>query len=619
MKSGSRWARRISATAVVVLALASVSVTVHAAVTRTGSKMAARPTPSVNLVPFQYIAKAYTELLGRAPAAAEWARAVQSFETEGCTTAELIQLGDTIVASSEYRHDYPSNDAGSIALTLYRFVLNREPNEAEYVAMRNQLTGTPTTPQLTPADAATSLYERPEFATLTQPAICNATDPSYYFGKPGDLTGYPAITTPSTGAPRPDAPGAALQQRLDTLSLFGGGVVVLPERQVVGLATTLTIPGNVTLTTAGNPDPTRYADMARLVRLPSFTTLPGYTSSELVRLDPGAKLVHLWVDGQRDGPDPNSLGVFNIRMLGGVGTTVQSDRIGNSYGASNLEDDVQPPTADDPTGCKGNVVSDNLVEGYATAHGGTVPGEDANDHPEADGFGLYCGSTEVRGNSIVDVSDAAIVLFDGSPEPATVPAQLSQVADNTIISAGNSLYWGIVTDPFWSLHSGAIPGGDPAGIVTRSFAAGPNTSAVIRDNHLWSGDRTHFDVILSSGTHELFGSTVHQNCLLPNSGGRATCGGGRNANGAEWIGNSSQGLPSWAQMGIYAGGTRDAVFTGNSFPNLGHVTGGACPKGTVIVAYGNGTTTDFAPGLLIDLPFTRDIALRSDLCITPSF
>src|ERR1035437_7224325 len=91
MKSGSRWGRRISATAVVVLALASVSVTVHAAVTRTGSKMAARPTPSVNLVPFQYIAKAYTEFLGRTPAPAEWARAVQSFETDGCTTAELIQ------------------------------------------------------------------------------------------------------------------------------------------------------------------------------------------------------------------------------------------------------------------------------------------------------------------------------------------------------------------------------------------------------------------------------------------------------------------------------------------------------------------------------------------------
>jgi hypothetical protein len=289
--------------------LASVSITVHAGVTRIGPETAARPTPSVNLVPFQYIAKAYTELLGRAPAPSEWARAVQSFENGGCTTAVLIQLGDTIVESSEYRHDYPRSDVGSIALTLYRFVLNREPNEAEYVTMRNQLTGTPTTPQLTPTDTATSVYERPEFATLTQPTICSANDPSYYFGRPGDLTGYPAIATPSTGAPRPDTPGAALQQRLDTLSLFGGGVVDLTERRVVGLAT-------------------------------------------------------------------------------------------------------------------------------------------------------------------------------------------------------------------------------------------------IRDNHLSSGDRTHFDVILSSGTHQLVGSTVHRNCLLPNPGGRATCGGGRNANGAEWIANSSQGLPSWAQMGI---------------------------------------------------------------------
>jgi hypothetical protein len=83
MKSGSRWAGRISSTAVIVLALASVSVTVHAAVTRNGPETADRPTPSVNLVPFQYIAKAYTELLGRTPAASEWARAVQSWRPEG--------------------------------------------------------------------------------------------------------------------------------------------------------------------------------------------------------------------------------------------------------------------------------------------------------------------------------------------------------------------------------------------------------------------------------------------------------------------------------------------------------------------------------------------------------
>ena len=67
------------------------------------------------------------------------------------------------------------------------------------------------------------------------------------------------------------------------------------------------------------------------------------------------------------------------------------------------------------------------------------------------------------------------------------------------------------------------------------------------------------------------------------------------------------------------GGTQDTIVKGNRFPDLGHVTGGACPKAGVLVRYGNGTTTDFAPGLQIDVPFTRDVALDSDLCITPSF
>ena len=616
--SGSAWARWTSVGTAVLLVLAGISVTVHAALDRTAAN-AVTPAPAVTVVPYQYVTKAYSELLGRAPSPAEWSAAVRSFQHQGCTTTALIELGDAIAASAEYQRDYPDADAGSRAMTLYRFVLNREPDAAEYVAMRDDLAGTSATPPLTPEEAANYLYQSTEFSTLTQPAICSPSNPSYYFGKPGQLTGYPAIPTPASGVPGADQPEAPLQFKLDAVGLLGGGVVTLPAREVVGLTTTLTIPHNVTLTTVGDPGPHRYADMARLVRTPTFAALPGNPSPDLVQLDPGAKLEHLWVDGQRDAPDPNSLAIFNVRMLGGIGTTVASDRIGNAYGASNLEADVQPSTPDDPTGCLGNVIANNLVEGYATAHGGTVPGETATDHPEADGFGIYCGSTDVRGNSIIDVSDAAIVLFNGNPAAALTPPQLSAVSDNTIISAGNSLYWGIVTDPFWSLHAGPIPGGDPPGTVTRAFASGPVHSATIIDNRLWSGNRTHFDVILSSGTHELFGSTVHQNCLLPNSGGLPTCGGGRNATGAEWIGNSSGGLPSWAQMGIYVGGTQDTVVRGNNFPNIGQVTGGACPKGSVIVAYGNGTTTDFAPGLQIDVPFTRDVALRSDLCITPSF
>ena len=128
-RAGSDWARRVPATAVVLLGLAAVAVTVHAGVA------AARSTPGPTgtsatpgaVVPYQYVTKAYTELLGRAPTPAEWSAVVASFQGQGCTATPLIQLGDTIVASTEYQHDYPDTDAGSRALTLYRFVLNREP------------------------------------------------------------------------------------------------------------------------------------------------------------------------------------------------------------------------------------------------------------------------------------------------------------------------------------------------------------------------------------------------------------------------------------------------------------------------------------------------------------
>jgi hypothetical protein len=557
------------------------------------------------------VAKAYTELLGRAPTAAEWSAGTAFFEAHGCTPATLEQYGSTVVGSGEYRADYPPGQAAATALTLYRFVLNREPDAAEFVALRDRLAAEPA------LTAAGGLYATAEFSTLTAPAICSPTQAGYAFGRPGDQTGDPAIPTPATGEPGPDASGAVLQADLDSLSTRGGGTYALPDREVVGLATTLTVPGNVTLTTTGDPATRRYAEMARLVRLPGFAQEPGYAGAELVSLAPGAHLVHVWVDGQRYAPDNHVFLDFDIRMLGGVGTTVADDRIGDPSGATDLEDDAGTPGPGNPDGCARNVVSDNLVEGYATAH--TPPaGAAAGDHTQADGLGILCGDTTVEGNDIVDVSDAAIVLFNGGAFATDVPPQRSLVADNTIVSAGNSLYFGIVTDPFYSLAAGTTPGGDPASTTSRAFAT-PTGGAVIRDNRLWTGERTHVDVLLSSGSHDLFGSTVHQDCLLPDQGGVAACGGGRNATGATWTGNTSDGLPSWAEMGIYVGGTAGAVFRGNSFPDLGHVTGGGCPKGAVVAATGTGPATDFAPGLRIDQPVTHDTALASDKCVVPSF
>jgi hypothetical protein len=560
-------------------------------------------------VPYQYVAKGYTELLGRAPSPAEWTAAVSYFRRAGCTVASLRRFGDRLVSSAEYRRDYPPSAAAdpAIVLTLYRFVVNREPGAAGFVAGRDALASG----RSGPVALADRLYASAEFSGLTAPAICSATAPGYWFGRPGDWNGFLAIQTPGRGAPGPDSSEAALQGLLDARSAAGGGTVALPPRQVTGLTTTLVVPGNVTLTTRGDPDPDRYAEMARLVRLPGFAGLPGYSGKELVRLEPGARLAHLWVDGQRDAPDPNTFLVFDVRMLGGVGTTVADDRLGNTYGASTLEDDSGDANVPGATTCSRNVVSDNLVEAYSSAHT-APPGEPPTDHPQADGLGIYCTHTSVEGNDIVDVSDTGIVLFDGASFLASAPPQLSVVAHNAIVSAGNSYSFGIATDPSYSLAFGFDPGGDPPGTVSRRFSDGPGT-ALIADNVLWSGERTHFDVLLSSGTHDLFGSAAHQNCSIPDAAGQAACGAGRNATGARWVDNSSAGLLVDVEMGIYVGGTSDAVFVGDRFDHLVEVAGGTCPKAAVVVAPG------YAPGLRIDLPVHVDTALHSDSCVNPTF
>lgn len=568
---------------------------------------AGRPGPP-GPIPYQYIAKAYTELLGRAPHPSEWTAAADYFGRDGCNVVTLRRFGEQLVVSAGYRRDYPVTvgDAAAIVLTLYRFVLNREPDPAGFVAERDAIEG-----GADPLAVAGHLYASAEFARLTAPAICDPATPGYFFGQPGNWTGFPAIQTPAQGQPGPDATEAALQATLDAKSALGGGVVVLPERQVTGLETTLVVPGNVTLSTAGDPDPDRYAQMARLVRLPGFSGLPGYPGMELVRLQPGARLVHVWVDGQRDAPDPNNFLVFDVRMLGGHGTTVTDDRLGNTFGASTLEDDGASAGVPGGAPCSANVVSDNLVEAYSSSHV-DQPGEPDTDHPQADGLGIYCTHTQVRDNDIVDVSDTAIALFDGASGLTSTPPQLSDVSHNVIVSAGNSYSFGIVTDPSYSLHDGLYPGGDPPGVVSRRFSAG-SRSTTISDNVLWSGSRTHFDVLLSSGTHDLFGSTAHQNCSIPDATGQADCGGGRNATGARWTGNTSDGLPVDVEIGLYVGGTTGTVVAGDRFPRLAEVDGGTCPKHAVVMAAG------FAPHTRVGGDPFLDSALTSDSCVNPRF
>lgn len=574
----------------------------------------AAPSPSVHAVPYQFVTKLYTELLGRAPTPAEWKRAVSQLTRQGCRTAALRSLAGKVLSSTEYARDYPPSpqNAPAIVLTVYRAVLNRDPSPTEFVLARDLLdTGTLSVTQL-----AERLFATFEFAFVTEPAICSATDPSYGFGQPGHPGQYVATQTPVSGAPGPDANEFLLQLALDKLGASGGGTFPLSPREVVSLTNTLIVPSGVTLTTQGSPGPHRYADMAHLARSPLYAPPVHDAGPVLVLLDPGARLEYVWVDGQRQATDPNSFLEFDVRMLGGADTTVDHDRLGDPFGASVIEDDGSYSGIPGAAQCRANSVSDNLIEGYGTSH--VVPAGEPDDHPEADAIGVYCQDTTVVDNDIVDVSDTAVAVFDGATGLILTPVQHSLIAHNVVVSAGNSYSFGIAIDPSYSIDGAVVTPGDPPGKVTRTFDNGTLRTEVL-DNTLWSGPRTHYDVILSNGTHDLFGSTVHEDCYLPNpSTGRPTCGGGRNAVGGVFLHNNDGGVGVWVQMGIYVGGVSDAVMLGNRFAHLREVTGGTCPKAAVVDARGSAKLS-FTPGLKIDTPYTVDRALTSDACVTPTF
>ena len=135
-------------------------------------------------------------------------------------------FGDRLVGSAEYRRDYPPGQSQdrAIVLTLFRFVLNREPDPGR-LRGRAATPWRPGTPGV--RELADRLLSSKEFAGVTEPAICDPTEPSYFAGQPGNWTGFPAIPTPATGAPGPDATQSTLQAALWLRSLAGGGEVDL--------------------------------------------------------------------------------------------------------------------------------------------------------------------------------------------------------------------------------------------------------------------------------------------------------------------------------------------------------------------------------------------------------
>ena len=229
--------------------------------------------------PSQFIAKTYTEGLGRAPTESEWAAAHQALSgTINVTT--LRAWARSIYLSAEYDALYKTGatyDNEARVLTIYRGILNREPDPVGLAARAGALdTGTSWSATLD------YLFYSQEFATLSTKirdldtygfGATQASD--LHFVGPKWRVGFGNSCSPTTYSVQ------ELQDCLDHAAPFGGfAEVYLAQKAVFRLTTTLRVPSNVYLMTEGQPSHARYALMARLVRAGSF-------DGPLVRVETG--------------------------------------------------------------------------------------------------------------------------------------------------------------------------------------------------------------------------------------------------------------------------------------------------------------------------------------------
>ncbi len=211
------------------------------------------PAPALADVPAQFMAKLYSEALGRAPDTGGWSAKIDYYNRYGCTSTTVKDQVKAALTSPEF-NSLGYNNAAKVLL-LYRTALDREPDANGFNMYLGQLNaGVPF------SAVVQSVVNSSEFNSLMT-YICSGG--SYYFNALGQ-SGY-AISIPGV----PSISQADLQASLNAAG--PGGIVALPNMTVVALNSPLTIPNGVTLTTAGNPLPTSHGMMARLVRGPSYS------------------------------------------------------------------------------------------------------------------------------------------------------------------------------------------------------------------------------------------------------------------------------------------------------------------------------------------------------------
>ncbi|HVT18530.1 MAG TPA: DUF4214 domain-containing protein [Thermoanaerobaculia bacterium] len=467
------------------------------------------PSAAAATTPNQFVAKIYTDGLGRIPDPSGWQNSFNTFNALGCSASSLQTFGGTVMTSGEYQA-FPYDNAARL-LTLYRTVLNREPDSAGFNSNLQTLDNGGSWSAM-----VNSFFSTTEFQQLA-PSICNPpSDFSYSFGS------SPVIDIPVSGSGFQGS-GDQLQSLLNSTS--SGQTVWLAQKAVIRLTSPLVIPSGVTLATTGNPPHNNYALMARLVRAAAF-------NAAAVMLNSGAKLQHVWVDGQRGqiGFDASRI---NIEIEGGSGTEVSNCMITNTSGGTNLK----ALGTGEGLPCASSSVLQNLVTAYSTSHFNFL---------WSDGVSIACENTTVYDNEIVDATDVGIVLFDGG-----TAVQRSQVYHNRILNSGNSAYGGIVADPWTG-----------AGIQH------DYTGAAVYDNTLWTG-AAHYEIVLSLGNRPWFDNNSATGI------------------GVSFTSNNTGSFSANANTGIVVSGMLNVTEQNNNLSlNLNHYC--ACPQVAVAAAVSAG-------------------------------
>jgi hypothetical protein len=450
------------------------------------------PAAALASAPGQFVARHHTEALGMAPAAAEWRAALDALEAGGCTAATLKAFSKTIYVSPGYESlDYSNAER---VLTAFRGILAREPDAAGFVAAVEFLDGGGAWPEWLDL-----LYDGAEFSMLV-PVYCTG-------GSAG------AGTVAALASPARSEPGESLQGRLAAAS--PGEVVLMRPGWVTELHATLLIPPGVTLATDGAPGLSQYARMGRLVRAAAF-------DGPLVELGSGAKLVNVWLSGERHvvGSSPRAVNV----LLQGTGSEVRGIKSEASAGWTSI---AAIGTADGVP-CRALVVGESLITNYSGSH----------ESEPADGISVSCEDATVQSNDVVDASDVGIAVFG-----AGAAEQRSVVTDNRVIAAGLSAYAALAF----------LPDGTADRFTDASMSA----------NELWTSATQHFDIGIAVGS-----APWADEVGMPGAGAIVT-------------NNGTANLATNLDAAVVVDGMRDATVLGNALLRVPAEVSD-CPSGDVL-------------------------------------